>query len=111
MKPRRQSSRRSIFPALQRAQAATGRVNLHAQAAGLFTVDAALVDAINAVDPAITIATLANRAAVERDQMVATVKIIPLCGSRPAAERRACAGEGPPSILRVDAFRAPFQSV
>ncbi len=55
----------------------TGRVNLHATAAGVFTVDAAMVDAINAVDPAITIATLADKVAVERDQMVATVKIIP----------------------------------
>ncbi|WP_353640993.1 molybdopterin-binding/glycosyltransferase family 2 protein [Mesorhizobium sp. WSM2239] len=55
----------------------TGRVNLHAREAGVFTVDAAMIDAINAVDPAITIATLANFAAVEQDQMVATVKIIP----------------------------------
>jgi molybdenum cofactor cytidylyltransferase len=57
--------------------ASTGRVNLHAAAAGVFTVDAALVDAINAIDPAITIATLADKAAVERGQMIATVKIIP----------------------------------
>lgn len=57
--------------------AATGRVNLHARTAGVFTVDAALVDAINAVDPSITVATLARHASVERDQMVATVKIIP----------------------------------
>ncbi|MEQ1952518.1 molybdopterin-binding/glycosyltransferase family 2 protein [Mesorhizobium sp. CN2-181] len=57
--------------------ASTGRVNLHAAAAGVFTVDAALVDAINAIDPSITIATLADKAAVELGQMVATVKIIP----------------------------------
>ncbi|MCV3209757.1 molybdopterin-binding/glycosyltransferase family 2 protein [Mesorhizobium sp. YC-39] len=57
--------------------AATGRVNLHAEAAGIFTVDAAMIDAINAVDPAITIATLAQHAPVEKGQMVATVKIIP----------------------------------
>lgn len=57
--------------------ATTGRVNLHAAAAGVFTVDAALVNALNAIDPAITIATLADKAPVERGQMVATVKIIP----------------------------------
>ncbi|RJT37472.1 4-diphosphocytidyl-2C-methyl-D-erythritol kinase [Mesorhizobium waimense] len=57
--------------------AATGRVNLHAEAAGVFTVDAAMIDAINAVDPTITIATLAQHAPVEKGQMVATVKIIP----------------------------------
>ncbi|TIO54060.1 MAG: 4-diphosphocytidyl-2C-methyl-D-erythritol kinase [Mesorhizobium sp.] len=57
--------------------AATGRVNLHAETAGVFTVDAKMIDAINAVDPAITIATLAQHAPVETGQMVATVKIIP----------------------------------
>lgn len=57
--------------------AATGRVNLHAGLAGVFTVDAALIDAINAVDPSITVATLARHATVEAGQMVATVKIIP----------------------------------
>lgn len=57
--------------------AATGRVNLHARTAGVFTVDAGMIGAINAVDPAITIATLAQHAPVETGQMVATVKIIP----------------------------------
>lgn len=56
---------------------ATGRVNLHARTAGVFTVDRAIIDAINRVDPAITIATVAEYAAVEAGQMVATVKIIP----------------------------------
>jgi molybdenum cofactor cytidylyltransferase len=57
--------------------AATGRVNLHARTAGVFTVDRKLVDAINAVDPDVTLATLAEHASVEAGQMVATVKIIP----------------------------------
>ena len=57
--------------------AATGRVNIHAAVAGVFTVDKALIDAINRVDPAITIATVTEFAAVEAGQMVATVKIIP----------------------------------
>lgn len=57
--------------------AATGRVNIHASAAGVFTVDRALIDAINRIDPAITIATLAAFAPVEAGRMVATVKIIP----------------------------------
>lgn len=57
--------------------AATGRVNLHARAAGVFTVDKALIDAVNTVDPSVTIATVADYAAVEKGQMVATVKIIP----------------------------------
>lgn len=57
--------------------AATGRVNLYAREAGVFTVDAGLVDAINTIDPSITVATLARHATVEKGQMVATVKIIP----------------------------------
>ena len=56
---------------------ATGRVNLHARAAGIFLVDRKVIDAINGIDPAITIATLSPFAAVDAGQMVATVKIIP----------------------------------
>ncbi|MER8496083.1 molybdopterin-binding/glycosyltransferase family 2 protein [Mesorhizobium sp. M1312] len=74
--------------------AATGRVNLHAQAAGIFTVDAAMIDAINAVDPTITIATLAQHVPVEKSQMVATVKIIPFAVSSMLVDSvaRICAG-------------------
>ena len=55
----------------------TGRVNLFAEAPGLLRVDRAAVDALNAVDPAITLATLPDWARVQPRQMVATVKIIP----------------------------------
>jgi molybdenum cofactor cytidylyltransferase len=57
--------------------AATGRVNLHAEKAGVLVVGKATVDAFNAVDPSITLATLPHHASVVADQMVATVKIIP----------------------------------
>ena len=57
--------------------AATGRVNIFACHDGLFTVDKALIDAVNAVDPDATIATLAPFAPVGSGQMVATIKIIP----------------------------------
>ena len=55
----------------------TGRCNLIADAAGLLCVDAAAIDAINAVDEAITVATLPPYAAVTEGEMIATVKIIP----------------------------------
>jgi molybdenum cofactor cytidylyltransferase len=55
----------------------TGRVNLFAAAAGVLSIDAATVDALNAVDEAITIATLPPLKAVVAGEMVATVKIIP----------------------------------
>ncbi len=57
--------------------ASTGRVNLFADAAGVFTIDAGVVGRLNGVDPAITFASLPNHAPVTRGQMIATVKIIP----------------------------------
>ncbi|MGB6119840.1 MAG: molybdopterin-binding protein, partial [Mesorhizobium sp.] len=57
--------------------AATGRVNIHALKSGVFTVNRAVIDAVNRIDPAITLATLMPYAAVVEGQMVATVKIIP----------------------------------
>src|SRR4028119_2164141 len=47
-------------PLIARSRAATGRVNLFAESAGLLTVDAGLVDRINAVDESVTVATLPN---------------------------------------------------
>ena len=57
---------------------ATGRVNFHATDAGLFRAERVVVDALNAIDPAITLATLADRSPVRMGDLVATVKIIPL---------------------------------
>lgn len=71
---------------VERNPASTGRVNFHARAAGVFIVDRALIDSLNAVDPAITVATLAEHTAVVAGQMVATVKIIPFAVSRESVE-------------------------
>ncbi len=57
--------------------ASTGRVNLHAIRAGIFTVSSAIIDRVNEIDPSITLATVRNHAPVANGQMVATVKIIP----------------------------------
>lgn len=70
------------------APAATGRVNLHATRAGLALIDAARVHQINAVDEAITIATVAPYAVLRPGQMLATIKIIPF--SAPASALQAC---------------------
>ncbi|MCJ8518206.1 molybdenum cofactor cytidylyltransferase [Pseudorhizobium tarimense] len=80
-------------------EAATGRVNLHATAEGLFVADRTLVDALNRLDPAITIATLADHASVRSGDMVATVKIIPLAVPQAAVVRAV-------SLLKED---IPFQ--
>jgi molybdenum cofactor cytidylyltransferase len=58
-------------------RAFTGRANLFAAKAGVLVVDRAKVDRINAVDEAITFATLAAFKPVVEGEMVATVKLIP----------------------------------
>lgn len=55
----------------------TGRVNLFAAAAGVLSIDAAAIDALNCIDEAITVATLPALKAVVAGEMVGTVKIIP----------------------------------
>lgn len=55
----------------------TGRVNFHAAVDGLLMVDGDLVARINAVDEAITLATLADKSLVSARQLAATIKIIP----------------------------------
>ena len=89
-------------------RAYTGRCNLHATRRGLVTVDAGIIDRINAIDEAVTVATLAPLSAVRAGAVVASVKIIPLAvagdligrclgaagqggalGLRPFAEKRA----------------------
>lgn len=63
---------------LRFSEAATGRVNIYAGVNGLFVADKTVVDAVNRIDPAITLACLADHVAVREGDMVATVKIIPL---------------------------------
>lgn len=55
----------------------TGRINLFARYDGLFRAETKGVDAINLLDPRISVATLRNNCRVKKGQMVATVKIIP----------------------------------
>lgn len=64
-------------PGLRRNVAATGRVNLIAETAGLLRVDAAAINRINLVDEALTVATLPDYAVVAPGDMVATIKVIP----------------------------------
>jgi molybdenum cofactor cytidylyltransferase len=64
----------------------TGRANLYATADGVFMVDAAKVSALNAIDEAITLATLAPYTPVRSGQMLATVKIIPFAASSAAVK-------------------------
>jgi molybdenum cofactor cytidylyltransferase len=65
----------------------TGRSNIYAKDRGLLVVDAARIDAINAIDESITVATLAAYDIVEPRQMLATIKIIPFAAPEAAVKK------------------------
>ncbi|MEM5472556.1 molybdopterin-binding/glycosyltransferase family 2 protein [Hoeflea sp. AS60] len=90
---------------IRAANASTGRVNLHATCAGLFRADKLMVDAFNAIDPAITFASLADLNAVQAGEMVATIKIIPLAVEG-ASLGRAKAAIGVRDLAHVLPFRS-----
>ncbi len=94
-----------LGPGLRVTGAATGRVNLTAGVAGLLRADRARIDAVNAVDEAVTVATLPDATPVAVGEMVATVKIIPfaLPGDTLARAEAACAGGG---TMTVHAWQA-----
>ncbi|MGI3778224.1 MAG: NTP transferase domain-containing protein [Janthinobacterium lividum] len=86
-----------LSPLVGRSRAGTGRVNLMAEAPGLLLVDRAQVDRLNAVDEALTLATLADATPVAAHDMLATVKVIPFAvhgDSVARAERLAREGGG-----------------
>ncbi len=87
-------ARRLVGSGITVAPAFTGRANFFAAAAGLCRVDRAAVDRLNAIDEAITLATLEPDTVVEAKQMIATVKIIPfaVAADRLAACERTIAG-------------------
>lgn len=97
-------ARNLIGAGITAAPAFTGRANLFAETAGLCRVDRAAVDRLNAIDEAITLATLEPDTIVAPKQMVATVKIIPfaVAGARLAACENAATGAARPITL------APF---
>jgi molybdenum cofactor cytidylyltransferase len=72
----------------------TGRVNIHADVTGVLEVLADRVDALNAVDPMITLATVPRWQRLTQDEMAATVKIIAYGVNRDAVARACSAGAG-----------------
>lgn len=61
---------------LRVTRAATGRVNILAETAGVAGIDVAAIEAMNAINPMITVATVPPFARMIARGMVATVKII-----------------------------------
>jgi molybdenum cofactor cytidylyltransferase len=65
-----------LAQALRIAKAGAGRVNLYATGPGVVRMDAGAINAVNAVNPMITVATVPQFHRVEAGTMVATIKII-----------------------------------
>jgi molybdenum cofactor cytidylyltransferase len=80
----------------------TGRANLFAEEAGVLVIERERIDRVNAIDEAITFATLPAFRAVSPGEMVATVKIIPYAVARSALAAAIEASATP--LIRV----APF---
>ena len=81
----------------------TGRANVYAARAGLALVDRARIDALNALDEGLTVATVAPFERVEAGGMIATVKVIPFALVAPMVDAaQACAALAP---LGLAAFR------
>jgi molybdenum cofactor cytidylyltransferase len=92
-------------PLVGRSRAATGRVNLFAETAGLLCLEAGKIDRINAIDESVAVATLAPYVLVEPREMIATIKIIPFAVPGPVLQvAEAVARIGPPA-LQVRPFR------
>ncbi|HQS49837.1 MAG TPA: 4-diphosphocytidyl-2C-methyl-D-erythritol kinase, partial [Xanthobacteraceae bacterium] len=87
---------------LRAASAFTGRANLFATRAGILEIDRAAVDALNALDEAVTFATLEPFRTIAEGDMVATVKIIPY--AIPAALMETAAALARPAV-RIAPFR------
>jgi molybdenum cofactor cytidylyltransferase len=85
-------------------RAYTGRANLYARAPGLLLVDRDAVDRVNAVDEAITVATLPAYKPVQVGEMIATVKIIPFAVPGALLDT-ALTATARRSLLRVAAWR------
>jgi molybdenum cofactor cytidylyltransferase len=66
-----------LSPLIRRSRAATGRVNLVAEAAGLLRLDRVAIDQLNALDESLTLGTLPDYAVVAPKDMLATIKVIP----------------------------------
>ena len=92
-----------LGPGLALTRAATGRVNLVAASAGLLRADRARIDALNAVDEAVTVATLPDATPVTAGEMVATIKIIPF--ALPSAVLDQAARVCPGGAMSVQAWQ------
>ncbi len=86
-------------------EAFTGRANLFAEKAGVLVVDKHAIDRLNAIDEAITFATLAAFSPVAEGQMIATAKIIPFAVRRDTYGAALEAAKTAQALVRVAPYR------
>ncbi|MBV2360650.1 molybdopterin-binding protein [Thalassococcus sp. CAU 1522] len=79
---------------LRIGKAATGRANLFSTVIGVAEIDAAAINAVNAVNPMITVATVPRWQRMGPGGMVATVKIIAYAVPRNDLDRACAVGRG-----------------
>ncbi|SFE21078.1 molybdopterin-binding protein [Roseivivax sediminis] len=91
---------------LRIGRAATGRVNLFATGPGVVQIDAEKIDAVNAIHPMITVATLPRWQRTAERTMVATVKIISYAVPDVALHRAAAMGRDAMRLRPVALRRA-----
>ena len=85
-------------PGLAVAEPFTGRSNLFAEAAGIVVLDRARLEALNRIDPDLTIATLPPFARVAAKDMVATIKVIPFAAPKEALRQCLALAETGPML-------------
>jgi molybdenum cofactor cytidylyltransferase len=86
-------------------RAFTGRANLFAESAGVLVVEREAIDALNRVDPAITLATLPAFAPVVAGKMIATVKIIPFAVAKAARDGALAAAANAAPLVRIAPYK------
>jgi molybdenum cofactor cytidylyltransferase len=86
-------------------KAFTGRANLFSEKAGVLVADKTAIDRANAIDEAITFATLPAFSAVAEGQMIATAKIIPFAVSGASQDAVLDAAKTSRGLVRVAPYR------
>ena len=95
-----------LAPGIRAEDAFTGRVNLFSTVDGILRVEANIVNAVNAVDEAITVASVADWSNVTTGQMVATIKIIPFAVPQTVLSRCLDAAKSKAPVLSVLPYRS-----
>lgn len=89
---------------VERRPAFTGRSNLFATVRGLANIDRRRLEAVNGLDEALTVATVAPGEIVKPGQMIATIKVIPFAVEGQVVDRCAAFAAEGDHIVSVSPF-------